>query len=1029
MCRKLIYLNSFVLVLGLVLTSAANAADPGLVGWWKLDDNATDSSGNGHDGVLYGDPQWVAGKIGGALEFDGVDDRVEMPGTSAAEGFPALEGEVTWTVWFKTPGGALNPIMIQDPPGAAHVSGNRSLNVESSGMVRVRGNSVAALNSYNSNAAVNDDQWHHVAVTIAFETNGVNDTMKLYIDGDLSKGYEIDVVDINSRSASAADFIIVLGYNGTNAFTGQIDDVRVYSRVLTEDEIKQVMIGAPPGRASGPDPADQTTDVPRDVMLSWAPGDFAATHDVYLGTVFDDVNEASRSDQRGVLAGQGQLATTYDPPGRLDLGQTYYWRIDEVNAPPTSTIFKGDVWSFTVEPLAYPIEATSITTTASSSNSAAEGPENTINGSGLNADDLHSAANTDMWLSSMTGAQPTWIQYEFDRVYKLHQMLVWNHNTLVEAAIGFGTREATIEYSADGTDWTTLGTTHEFTRGHGVAGYASNTTVDFGGAAAKYVRVTANSNWGGIVSQFGLSEVRFLSIPVLAQKPNPASGATDIGVDATLSWKPGREAAKHDVYLSTDEQAVIDGTAAAVTVPAPSYVSSFDLGGTYYWRVDEVNDVETPTTWQGDVWSLSTQEYLVVEDFESYNDIEAGQEGSDLVYETWIDGFGTTTNGSTIGYTEAFQPSMEISTVYDGKQSVPLFYNNTTASISEVTANVANLQAAQDWSMYGIKGLTLRFYGDPNNNVQQMYAKVNGAKVIYDGSADNLKRAAWQMWYIDLTSLGVNLGNVTTLTIGLERIGGAGGQGMILLDGLRLYSYERQWVTPVAPDTTNLIAHWKLDETSGAIASDSSGNNHHGDVFGNPAWVIGILGGALQFDGVDDRVEMPTTSAAQGFPALDGEVTWSLWLKTAPGTVGRSVMVQGPAGAAHVQGNRSIAVEPSGAIMLRAHSVAALANFNSNMRVDDNEWHHVAVAIAFETNGANDTLKVCIDGDLGLGFETDSADINQYGGAAGDFIVTLGARGTFYNGLLDDVAVFNRALSQEEMAGLAGRTDSFYRPF
>ncbi|HUV62312.1 MAG TPA: LamG domain-containing protein, partial [Sedimentisphaerales bacterium] len=163
--------------------------------------------------------------------------------------------------------------------------------------------------------------------------------------------------------------------------------------------------------------------------------------------------------------------------------------------------------------------------------------------------------------------------------------------------------------------------------------------------------------------------------------------------------------------------------------------------------------------------------------------------------------------------------------------------------------------------------------------------------------------------------------------------------------------------------------------------------------------------------------------------ALDGEVTWSLWLKTAPGTVGRSVMVQGPAGAAHVQGNRSIAVEPSGAIMLRAHSVAALANFNSNMRVDDNEWHHVAVAIAFETNGANDTLKVCIDGDLGLGFETDSADINQYGGAAGDFIVTLGARGTFYNGLLDDVAVFNRALSQEEMAGLAGRTDSFYRPF
>jgi len=186
----------------------------------------------------------------------------------------------------------------------------------------------------------------------------------------------------------------------------------------------QLRLPVAAGIAKGPNPEDGVTDVPREVVLSWNPGEFANTHDVYFGTLFDDVNNAGRSDQRGVLAGQGQIAATYDPPGRLDFGQTYYWRIDEVNAPPTSTIFKGDVWSFTVEPLAYPIEATSITTTASSSNSAAEGPENTINGSGLNADDLHSAANTDMWLSSMTGAQPTWIQYEFDRVYKLHQMLL-----------------------------------------------------------------------------------------------------------------------------------------------------------------------------------------------------------------------------------------------------------------------------------------------------------------------------------------------------------------------------------------------------------------------------------------------------------------------------------------------------------------------------------------------------------------------------------------------------------------------------
>ena len=148
---------------------------------------------------------------------------------------------------------------------------------------------------------------------------------------------------------------------------------------------------------------------------------------------------------------------------------------------------------------------------------------------------------------------------------------------------------------------------------------------------AKYVRLTANSNWGGILAQYGLSEVRFFSIPVFAREPGPASGATDVDVDLTLAWRAGREADKHDVYLSTDEQAVIDGTAPVVTVADASYSTSLDVDSTYYWRVDEVNDAETTTTWQGEIWSLSTPEYLTVDDFESYNETPAGEEGSNLV--------------------------------------------------------------------------------------------------------------------------------------------------------------------------------------------------------------------------------------------------------------------------------------------------------------------------------------------------------------------------------------------------------------
>jgi len=156
---------------------------------------------------------------------------------------------------------------------------------------------------------------------------------------------------------------------------------------------------------------------------------------------------------------------------RLDFGKTYYWRVDEVNAPPTSDIeFKGDVWSFTIEPIANPIE--NITATASSAFQAENGPENTINGSGLDVNDLHSTEETAMWIS---GSEPNgaWIEFAFDKVYKLHEMLVWNSNQTVEIMAGIGIKEATIEYSVDRDTWAVLGTTHEFVQAPGTADYAS----------------------------------------------------------------------------------------------------------------------------------------------------------------------------------------------------------------------------------------------------------------------------------------------------------------------------------------------------------------------------------------------------------------------------------------------------------------------------------------------------------------------------------------------------------------------------
>jgi hypothetical protein len=257
-------------------------------------------------------------------------------------------------------------------------------------------------------------------------------------------------------------------------------------------------------------PAQQATDVSCDTVLSWASPAFAQTHDVYFGTSFEDVDTAHRGDSRGVLVSQGQTATMYDPEGLLEFSRSYYWRIDSVDAVNGSlerTIYRGPVLKFTTEAFAYPIK--SIIATASSSQGIM-GPEKTVDDSGLDTNDGHSTDGSAMWQSK--NVPPHWIQFEFDKVYALHELWVWNSNQLVEPILGFGARTVKIEYSVDGTPWTTLEGVPEFARAPGEPGYKPNTTVGFGGVSAKYVKLSIEANWGP-VAQTGLAEVRFFYIP------------------------------------------------------------------------------------------------------------------------------------------------------------------------------------------------------------------------------------------------------------------------------------------------------------------------------------------------------------------------------------------------------------------------------------------------------------------------------------------------------------------------------------
>jgi len=542
-------------------------------------------------------------------------------------------------------------------------------------------------------------------------------------------------------------------------------------------------------KASSSSPVDNSSDVPRDVVLSWMPGAFAYKHDIYFGTSFDDVNQATTTvDPGGVYMGRSD-PNFYPESGtiRLDLDQKYYWRIDEVNAPPYSTVHKGDVWSFTAEASVSSLSGENITATASSWEEGKE-PVNTVNNSGLDANDLHSNDTSEMWLSAQGETGPAWIQYQFDKDYKIHQMSVWNYNGQAFLAM-YGVKDVTIEHSEDAVFWTQVNSVSEFAMAPGTESYASNITVDFDNVKAKYVRITANSNWSnGFLNQYGLSEVRFLYIPVSAREPNPEDEATEVPIDVTLHWRTGREASEHNVHFGSDQQLVKDSSEPVATVFQAGYGPlSLDLGSHYYWRVDEVNNFEIPAIWQSNIWSFTTQEYLVVDDFESYNDIAHGQEGSNLVYWTWIDGYDNpTVNGSTMGYSSG--SSLETVIVHSGNQSVPVSYDNRTTSFSEVTVSPADLAVGRDWTIGNPNRIVLWFHGDPNNTTtEQMYVKLNGVKLLYDGNAGDIAVPVWRPWSIDLAPFGDNLRNVTTFSIGFDRTKAPGGTGTLLFDDIRLH--------------------------------------------------------------------------------------------------------------------------------------------------------------------------------------------------------------------------------------------------
>ena len=755
MSKRLMYLFSFILVLGLTTTFAKADISDGLVAYWPLDEGTgtttADVTGNGNNGTLLGAPTWVGGKLGGALDFDGIDDAVDC-GLAPVLDFGT--GNFTVSVWIKT---SVNPnddkhifqkgdddfenwaMEFRDNSG-----GDIEYEIENGADYKAHTNDDHAEN-------LRDDEWHHI---VMMRENGTeNALMRVYVDGTENisfGGYETIPADLDIDT-SAGNAFIGANYDGSpdrvggeNFFVGLIDDVAVWNRALTAEEVTYLWNNgdgnttalSEPGKASSPGPADGALHSEKWVSPRWNAGDFAVTHDVYFSDNFDDVNDGTGDAFIGNQDGTYFLVglPTFAYPDGLVHSTTYYWRIDEVNDADPNSPWKGDIWSFTVLP------------------GTAYNPDPADGAEFVNPNAILS------WAAGLGGQLHTvYIGTDFDDVNDAND----------------GTSQA----------WTTY--IHD--------------TLELG--KVYYWRV---DEYDGTDTYKG--DIWSFTTPGAVGNSVPANGAGDVKMTATLSWIPADSAASHEVYFGTDKDAVrnADKNSPEYKGPRTLGTESYDPGKlalytTYYWRVDEVDSLGGLS--KGPPWSFTTADFISVDDFEDYDT------GDKQIWYAWQDGLGygapdtppySAGNGTGSAVGDETTPSYcEEIIVHGGGKSMPVFYDNNKQGYAYYSEVELALSTTRDWNEEDVGTLTIWFRGKSDNDAEPLYVAVsNAAGVSAVGVNDDPAAAqidTWTEWIIplqDFEDQGIVLTDVDRIAIGLGTKGNItvpGGSGKMYLDDIRLY--------------------------------------------------------------------------------------------------------------------------------------------------------------------------------------------------------------------------------------------------
>ena len=709
MYRRLVAAILFFLVLCLARVGSAD-----MVAYWNFEGDFGDAIGD-NDATPIGDTAvFLDPDRGRVAELDGTGDYIEIPKS------PSLNitgDEITIVAWVYFDDVAGPPEIVIAKP---YVVGQHSspyfsygLHILSNGTPRFWLVTNGAAGNAPGSTNLQSGTWYHMA--------GVYNSsqMILYIDG------EVAATTNKTGNITGYDTVLRFGTNGglTEQMDGRLDDVRIFNHALDQVDIQAVMVqvGEAYPYALGPQPKDGVIYENTWVNLSWRAGDFAVSHDVYMGEDFSAVAKATQdsAEFRINLTDTFYLAgfPEYAYPEGLVPGTTYYWRIDEVNDADPNSPWQGDVWSFSVPP------------------KTAYGPD-PADGAGFVDPDA---------VLSWTG--------------------------------GYGAKLHTIYFGDTFEDVNSA-------TGGAMSGSATYTPPSpFEVEKVIYWRV---DEFDGVDTHKG--DVWAFTTPGAVGNPDPANGAADVPMAATLSWTAADNATSHELYFGTDADAVENATTASPEYIGPRALGSesYDPGGlawgsSYAWRVDEVYPSGTV---KGLVWTFETADFLLVDDFESYNDIDLPDPNSNRIFDMWIDGFGTTTNGALVG--NDLPPYAEQTVIHGGAQSMICRYDNAGKTSESTLA----LVYPRDWTEEGVTRLSLWIRGSAANAADRIYITLNGTAVIYHDDSAATQLSGWNEWVIDLSAFGVDLTNVNTITIGVGTKNSPapdGGTGTLYFDDIRLY--------------------------------------------------------------------------------------------------------------------------------------------------------------------------------------------------------------------------------------------------